>query len=336
LVGLTLVGCFATGTLLELLVRRYGRAERLDRPLDRRATGHLVGAGAVAGAGALLSLVLLHPVGLGVPARVWEIFASDFYRQAYQEMASLSVAYGINAPVVLLWGAPPVVWLLLRRRLVLAHIVTWVVFAATGLQVGRMVAESSIALAPIWATAMTGAWTALGARGSVEQLRRLVSPTRAAAGIIAFTLLAGANFVRNGWARDLGWLEYNYPRACYAWIEEQRLPPRMFNDMFFGGSFIFHFYPARRVFIDGRTVYPEQFFRRIYEPIKHAAPGWQEIIDRAGVDWFLLAKMRFARLHRALTDSPRWQLAHSDGTCVVYTRTTDADSEDERDERDEP
>jgi hypothetical protein len=333
MVGLALFGCYGVGALLELSLARRDRARRLAGPLGGRATGHLVGAGAAAGAGALLSLAMIHPAGLGVPARVWEIFASDFYRLTYQEMASLSVAYGVNAPVVLLWGAPPVIWLALRRRLVLAHVVTWLVFVVTGLQVGRMLAESSIVLAPIWALAVTDAWTALNESGAVARLRSLLTPTRLASGIILLTVLAGANFVRNGWARGLGWLDYNYPRSCYAWIEEQHLPPRMFNDMFFGGSFIFHFYPRRRVFIDGRTVYPEAFFRGIYEPVKLAAPGWQEIVDRAGIDWFLLAKMRFARLHSALQRSPRWQLAHVDGTCVVYTRAR-ADSAGE--EEDEP
>lgn len=321
MVGLTLFGCFGIGALLETVLVRCGCAVLLAEPLSGRATGHLLGAGVVAGIGALLSLVAIHPVGASVPGRVWEIFASGFYRQAYQEMAPLSVAYGVNAPIILLWGAPPVVWLLLRRRLVLAHVVAWCVFVVTGVQVGRMVAETSIVLAPVWALAVTEAWTALSERGAVARLQRLVGPKRVAGGIILFTLLTGANFVRNGWARGLGWLDYNYPRSCYAWIDEQRLPPRMFNDMFFGGSFIFHFYPKRRVFIDGRTVYPEEFFRSVYQPIKLAAPGWQQIIDRAGIDWFLLAKMRFARLHRALQDSPDWQLAHVEGTCVIYTRT---------------
>ncbi len=320
LYGLAAVGSFTAGAVLERLAAPRLPHGVIDARLDDRAVKVLIGLTAACGAAALLSLITFHPVGFGTLARVWEIFVSDFYRQNYQEMRSLAVAYGVNLPVMILWSLPMIVWLALRRRIALPHVLMWAAFVFTGIRVGRMVAESSIVVAPIAAAALQVAAERLAARDALGALRRLLPPRRLAAGVVIFTLLASANYVRLGWARGLGWSDWNYPRACYEWIDENGLPPRMFNDMFFGGTFIFHFYPRRKVFIDGRTPYREEFFRGVYEPIKSAAPGWEEIIDKARIDWFLLADMRFKRLHGALHRSPRWEMAHRQGTCVIYTR----------------
>ena len=94
--------------------------------------------------------------------------------------------------------------------------------------------------------------------------------------------------------------------------------------MWFGGTFIHHFFPRRKVFIDGRTVYERKFFLGDYARIKMARPGWEDVIEKWNIKWFLLTENRFARLHWALNNHPDWELTRLDGNCVIFEKATDA------------
>ena len=318
LYGLAALGAHAAGALAEAFAPARLRSALAAPEAPAAVARTLCGVGLACLAGSAVSLALVHPLGLGVFARVFGIFASGFYRANYEEMQPLLTSYGVDAPVLLLWGLPPLLWLIARKPVRAGHLILWALFVWSGVQVGRLVAETSLVLVPVWATAAVAAWRALEEKGALQNLVRFGDPRGAAVAIALATALSAAGFWQLGYGHDTRWPEDLYPRRCYAWIEQHRLPDRMFNDMWFGGSFLFHFFPQRRVFIDGRTAYGQEFFDQVYAPLKQAAPGWEELASRLGLRWFLLTPTRFGRLHQALQHSPRWRPLFHDETCSIY------------------
>jgi hypothetical protein len=291
-------------------VAAYGLGTRLARPV--LAVGLASGVVAVAG------LVAVHPEGFGTLARVWGIFASPFYRATYQEMQALYVAYGLSAALLISWGIPPITWLARRRQIVWPHLWLWLVFVPAAFQVGRLVTEAAIVLVPVSAVclATVAGIDAVSTSGVLRFCRERLRLVRGAVALFVAALIAV--HVGRGFGREWGFIPATYPEACYRWIDQHDVPQRLFNDMMFGGSMIFHFYPRRKVFVDGRTVYSEAFLRSAYLPIKTAAPGFERVMAAWQLEGFLLSPERFAGLHVALQRDPRWSLVYVDDACVLY------------------
>jgi hypothetical protein len=299
LAGVILAGTFAGATLLP--------------PASRRQGALLLAVTAGCALAAVLSLAVFHPLHLESLSRSLHIFFSPVERANIAEYAPLGASYAVNAPILALLLVPPLCWLLLRRDLPLPVMATWLVFAVAEIRVGRMLAEASVVLAPAFAQATMQALAALRASGKIRSAARLawLPPLAALAG-------AGAHFADPD-QRGFSWPEALYPVGCYRFIEAHDLPPRMFNDLWFGGSFIFHFDGRRKTFIDGRSFYSDEFFTGDYLPIRNAAPGWQQIVKKWGIEWFLLMPGRFVALHQALRKSG-YKIAYLDPYCSVYVR----------------
>ena len=307
LTGFAALGAFTGGALLEaLLLRGPGRFGR--REVARLAAVCVACAFASAG-----SLALFHPSGVATLFRVLEIFSADATRQYISEFGPLWRAYEIDAPMLLLALLPPLAWALAFRRLSLPLVALHLLFVVSAARVGRLVTDAAIVAAPIWAYSLLLALQALS--GSLTRLARLATPGRLAAAPALILLLAAAGPLSR---IELDWPAPYYPRSCYEWIAAHHLPLRQFNDLWFGGSFIFHFAPARKTFIDGRSFYDDAFFRDQYLPIRNAAPGWQQVAGRWGLEWFLLRPDRFAGLHAALRRDPHYQLIYSEDQCTIY------------------
>lgn len=268
---------------------------------------------AACAAAAALSLALFHPLGVATLWRVLDIFSADATQQYISEFAPLWRSYEIDAPMLLLALLPPLAWALAYRELSLPLAALHLLFVVAAARVGRLVTDAAIVLAPIWAYSILLALRALS--GSLSRLARLATPRRLAAVPALICVLAAAGPLSR---LELDWPARFYPRACYDWIDAHHLPPRQFNDLWFGGSFIFHFSPRRKTFIDGRSFYDDRFFRDEYLPIREAAPGWQKVAERWGIEWFLLRPDRFRGLHEALRKDPRYRLVHSDEQCTIY------------------
>jgi hypothetical protein len=295
LYGAAFCGAWALGAAIE---------ERSPRPLLLPLA---------CGAAAAASLVALHPVGAGVLARVWHIYRSDFYRANIVELKPLGESYPLTAPLLFLFAVPPLVALFRPRKAALRWLLPQLLFAWSAARVGRLLSEASIAAAPALAASL--ATVLEEARGQTDRLARLARPPLAAAWLALAALAAIVLHLTQIPALD--WQDESYPRACYRWLDAHE-QGRGFNDMLYGGTFIFHFFPRRKVFIDGRTNYLEEFFRSSYFVIKNAEPGWKEEARRWDLRWFLLHPRRFARLHAALRGDPGFRLAHQEPNCAIY------------------
>jgi len=272
-----------------------------------------------AGAG-VLSLKLLHPMGLAPLLRVLSIFSSSTSRTNITEYAPLWRSPMLSAPILVLWIFPLVAFAILRRSISPALGAVALLLAAQAIQVGRLVAEASLAAAPLFAFAAGMLFSHLRERGSIDRLLLLFSPARTAAAIWLIVVATAAAHFATPEGSTLDWIDSYYPRACYEWIDASNLPPRGFNDLGFGGSFIFHFAGRRKTFIDGRSFYSDAFFNEDYMPIKQAWPGFQAIAKKWAIDWYLLYPNRFRGLHEALQRDPDFLLAHLEDHCAVYVR----------------
>jgi hypothetical protein len=97
----------------------------------------------------------------------------------------------------------------------------------------------------------------------------------------------------------------------------------MFNTYNWGGYLMFAL-PDTPVFVDGRTdLYGDQFLTEDYRQIATGAPGWQEGLERYGVQWVIMEKD--SGLARSLSESAEWTLDYEDDLAVIYTREATSD-----------
>jgi xanthosine utilization system XapX-like protein len=313
LTGFAVMGAFGVGAIGEVLLARW--TTRLDAALDWRGVLRLVGIG-VAGAGAAVtSLALLHPTGLESLVEVWGLSSSEFFRMNTNEVRPLWMNYGFTPSTIVLFAGPPLVWLAVRRGIVLSYVAIHVLLAVTAIRVGRMVGDAAVVIIPVWAHAAGLARDALAPRPLGRRLagRAWVAQTALAVGVVALV----AVYVQGGHGWQLDWDERFYPRRCFEWIETHDPPGNVWNDQFFGHILIFHFNGRRKVSMDQRANYTERDFRDYYA-MGNAEPGWEDEAARLGVGWWLLYPSRHQELHYALTTSPNWQRVYSDGKCVIY------------------
>lgn len=84
------------------------------------------------------------------------------------------------------------------------------------------------------------------------------------------------------------------------------------------GALVIHRAPEHRVFIDNRYR-PYISLLEDYATVAHAAPGWEQVLDRWEINALLLDPPRLS-LIAALHGSPRWALAVLTGDGAVFVR----------------
>lgn len=319
LTGLVVLSAFAAGVVAEAaLTGREGGGLRA-RLLAARAPG-AVGLLVACGAVAVASLVIFHPLHGAALARVLALFRSSVIQANIAEFAPLWRSYSVNAPVLVLLALPPAGWLLLRKVTPLPLAVAFVILSIESLRVGRLVGEASMAAALVWAPAAELLADRVARGGHLARLGAVLGEARLGALVLAVSAAAAGLHLASPESRPLDWTDGYYPRSCYEWIERNQLPPRAFNDLGFGGSWIFHFGTSRKTFIDGRSFYSDDFFVNDYTPIKQARPGFREIAHKWGIEWYLLHPSRFRALHEVLLRDPGMKLAHLETNCAIYVR----------------
>jgi hypothetical protein len=93
---------------------------------------------------------------------------------------------------------------------------------------------------------------------------------------------------------------------------------RIFADDEWGDYLIYHLYPSKKVFVDGRSDFYGDRFGERYQDLLTVQHGWQKPLDEYGIDTVVIAP-RFA-LTQALKISPDWRVVYDDGVAVVFRR----------------
>jgi tetratricopeptide (TPR) repeat protein len=144
----------------------------------------------------------------------------------------------------------------------------------------------------------------------------------ALAGVLV--LAKGAYMGEEGW-RQVGTSvnESQFPVGAVRFLEEESIDGNMFNMMGWGGYLVYHGYPGRKVFIDGRLdLYGEEFSRR-YLDAYFLSSGIEKLLKEYDIGYFVLdypdqAEARM--IQYPLSQNPDWALVYWDDNSLVYVR----------------
>jgi hypothetical protein len=268
----------------------------------------------------ILTVGVCHPNGWGFMLRIVEIVSEPMARARIQELGPLYLSYGINGPFLLMAGGGLLLAFLNRRLLSCGDALLFVAFVLFPLHMSRFIDASALILPSVVGVWLMEAGKSLLKNEKLMNLRKCVTKCGVTA-LCLYILLFGACHLYS--KKDLlgfGWYPGIYPAQAYAFIDRADLPGEIFNDMFFGGTFIHHFYPRRLVFVDGRAHYSEWFLEKVYGKVKRAEPGWEDILKRYGINTLLLHSTRFPALRFAALRSPDWALVYRDYVATIFVR----------------
>jgi hypothetical protein len=122
----------------------------------------------------------------------------------------------------------------------------------------------------------------------------------------------------------MGITEHKFSFKAAEFLRRNPVPGRMFNFFDIGGFLDWQLYPGALTFIDGRT-YNQQVFMD-HQSVTGGMPGWERIVDKYGVTYFVLKTMdssgMILPIVPLLANNPNWPLVFSDGLFVIFVRDT--------------
>ncbi len=317
----------ATISGMEILKRILSRIPRVSlQGFDPAALRSLVLWSVAGVATSALVVWVMNPLSLEGLLLPFKFYRSELFMSVIQE-------YGpVSFPRDLLFGVLGLVaviaFVLNRRRVDWTEVAIAGVFGFLAATSVRVVIVFGIVVAPLIGRNLQAA---LGDRWERIWERRPACVRAASALLVCVLLLGGAcAFVKGDAAfrPGFGFDERTFPERAFRFIEREQPEGEIFNSDMWGGPMILRLYPRYKVFVDGRQeVYEEDFWRHVYFRILAGGQGWEETLDRYGVN---LAMLRHVggdyghRISELLRDSPRWALVYWDDLVSIYAR------EDER------
>jgi len=109
----------------------------------------------------------------------------------------------------------------------------------------------------------------------------------------------------------------DFPSAAADWVLHERPPGKMYNGYNQGGFLIWALRDKYPVFIDGRIdTYQEAGFLEDYSLISECLPGWDQLLDRYGVN-FVVEECASAIVQRLVVRMDWKPVFAEDGFCVI-------------------
>ncbi|MCX5704126.1 MAG: tetratricopeptide repeat protein, partial [Candidatus Omnitrophica bacterium] len=115
----------------------------------------------------------------------------------------------------------------------------------------------------------------------------------------------------------------NYPRKAVDFVLKNSVPQNMYNDFNSGAYLIGRAYPARRVFIDGRTeLYGHEFFNQYTDSLKGNIASFERIVDKYRIRAVLVTMTLSGAPEIAgyLYRNPQWKLVFFDQAGIIFLR----------------
>lgn len=218
---------------------------------------------------------------------------------------------------------------ILRSRVDLLGLATWILFAAFALHSGRNIPLFGVLALPwlaSWVVRLAGQDTLPGSRKAraLEGMRS-VSRTEVmlagwpivVVGFAVLTLLA----LRPDHREVFRFASDVFPVDAVEYLVESEFqaPGPIYNEFRWGGYLLYRAWPEIPVFIDGQTDFYGEELTREYVRIRGLGRGWRELLDKHAVRWALIPPD--APLNQALTETTDWASIYSDSTAVVWVRT---------------
>lgn len=117
---------------------------------------------------------------------------------------------------------------------------------------------------------------------------------------------------------DLDKINKTVPVKAAQFIADAGIQGRMFGVYHYGGYLINRFYPAQRVFIDGRAdLYGDAFIHE-YLHIIEARSGWQKKLEKYAVDYVIIPKQ--AALTELIQEQAGFKLVYTDEVNAVLLK----------------
>ncbi len=129
-------------------------------------------------------------------------------------------------------------------------------------------------------------------------------------------------------ARDrvvwVGTVSGRHPAKAFDFIQKENIAHRPFHPIGFGSYLLWHLYPERQSFIDGRNFHPTLY--KDFIACQTNVTEFHRVIEKYDLDGFVLPAPRHSdagmmNLHRALIRFDDWGLVHIDTVAFVYVKT---------------
>jgi hypothetical protein len=298
----------------------------LPRGWQRRSAAHsrkLAATGLLCLAGLLLNPFTYHAILYPLQQAGWEI-----YRRHVHEWKPLLAfrGYPFFHAYIALVGVFVLAALRRRRELDPVPCLVFVLYAWMTWRSVRFIALTAIAWPPL---------LFLLAPPPKESRSFPVRARLLQGSVAAVVALAALRIATHGYSittvprrPGAGLLQGIYPFAALDFLDRVGIAEPMLNEYDLGSLIIYHAYPRRKVFIDGRhQLYPVSFFQE-YLSINDSPRRMQEVADRYGVNYFImrLRPLPFPRrpmIYDFLSRSPQWRLVFWNDCCLIYLRDTE-------------
>jgi len=313
-VGIALLGVFTVGRAIDV-IRRTGKAAALwhDSRLSR-----LVLLTELA-----FAATLIHPYGLYLYREVWT-FGSNPNLSSLTEWQPLEIRSWIGGTTLAILAALAILYRLTPRRIFAWEPLLVIGLSATAIWSSRM----SAWLAPVAAYLMTVHAHAVWRAWRHAPFIPTPSPR---AGLWTVVCL-GLAWIFFGYSplglRLLHGRQPNLERAVTEYspigaVEYlQEFPPvgQVFN-IYEWGDYLHWFGPAgMKIFVNSHAhAVPSEVWQS-YLRVIHQESGWQDVLDRSGVNTVIVDRAVRDGLIRALKDDPKWRVGYEDHVATVFVR----------------
>ncbi len=277
-------------------------------------------------AGACTAASLLNPYGWRLHLHIAQYLRSDWIRNVVHEFQAprFRSENALHFELLLFAALMLVPWLLARRRVAEALLVVF--WAHAALTSARHIPLFTFLAAPWVAAAATRLWrrwaSSLAAKSPVAILERVAEDMRPAFGRASLWLPAGlaAAMVavpRQHWPRDFP--EQKFPVAIVERHRERLAGARIFTSDQWADYLIYRFYPAHKVYLDGRSDFYGPAIGDEYLKTVQGRPGWSEVLRKW--DFAYVLAPREWPLAGLLEGSSEWRRLDQDKAAALYARS---------------
>jgi hypothetical protein len=213
-----------------------------------------------------------------------------------------------------------------RARLNLTDFLLFSAFSVLALLAGRNIAVFAVVTAPLLMRYADSAVTELQERWPVLKIGSSpwpISPVRqflhwALLALVAAAVLLKVSLPLNPDTTTAA-IAQTAPVGAATYLKAHPVVGNLFNSYNFGGYLTWALYPAKFVFVDGRTDLYDDLFLNEYLNTYQAGPGWEQTFAKYGIGVVLVEAN--APIARQLTQTPGWAVRYSDLLSVVFVKT---------------
>jgi hypothetical protein len=232
------------------------------------------------------------PSGLGVLELPLHMTGSGYWHEHVKEFRPLYEGLAVLWPAAIFLC---VLWALVALRsweLPSADVLLAVGFGVLALRHQRMVLPLVIVTLPVIGRATASAMDAWKERVPTATRRRLsflASASAVVLAVTAFVCQSEAFRMGPGDSGNRGLDPRGHPFGLMNRLDVDGLPGEVFVSDGLAGTFLWRFYPQRRVCVhNDLEAYSEAVYRDVYQSIRYAEPGFEDKLRRLGVRSFLL------------------------------------------------